>query len=492
MNQNEIKLNRENSSDIVEPETIDTGTSDLTVGGSTAKPVPQNIFSQSEANKFLYETRLQDVFNDYQRNVSTLDKQKQEQLQDAYYIREMSKKYLGEYASNIGVGDVSGNLLDIYGQYQQNKSDIDRYYNQLELGLQQTYSDERFKLMSGILQEQFNINLEGLEANARDILFNISQGNTDGLDDFEYLKREADRGQLTPELYQTAVLGLQELNFQELYTTLENDAFLVNNESAVDFVEANKDKMGKKQYEALLTFAQAKDMEKRVEDTTTPKAIDIDPTQFTNDRNVDEDSKTFEIAGINYATVKQSVEDDRFRIGDERVKNLVNTSDLNTRAAELGTNFVYDAPSNSYFFRDTDNKWYRMVSIAPSSSTGASLSNIYAKTFVEGSPNFKVKVLPTEAGSQGQAAGAEIRVTIGDIEYQTRDNTSPASFSGSNPGVFNENDPSISDVRNAFLETHPITNRRGQVYTVKNKSAVEFDGKFYFYMDNKIYELERR
>jgi hypothetical protein len=474
MNQNGIELNRQTNNTVVEPETIDTGTN---VDGV----VTQNIFSQSEANKFLYETRLQDVFNDYQRNVSTLDKQKQEQLQDAYYIREMSKKYLGEYASNIGVGDVSGNLLDIYGQYQQNKSDIDRYYNQLELGLQQTYSDERFKLMSGILQEQFNINLEGLEANARDILFNISQGNTDGLDDFEYLKREADRGQLTPELYQTAVLGLQELNFQELYTTLENDAFLVNNESAVDFVEANKDKMGKKQYEALLTFAQAKDMEKRVEDTTTPKAIDIDPTQFTNDRNVNEDSKTFEIAGINYATVKQSVEDDRFKIGDERVKNLVSTSDLNTRAAELGTNFVYDAPSNSYFFRDTDNKWYRMVSIAPSSSTGASLSNIYEKTFVEGSPNFKITQTGGNINDLGLSSPAYYNVQIGDLSYRSGVTSGKEAAS-----------PEFTNVYNKFLETHPITNRRGLAYTVKNNSAVEFDGKFYLFRDNKIYALERR
>ena len=36
----------------------------------------------------------------------------------------MSKKYLGEYASNVGIGDVSGNLIDIYANYAENLSYI--------------------------------------------------------------------------------------------------------------------------------------------------------------------------------------------------------------------------------------------------------------------------------------------------------------------------------------------------------------------------------
>ena len=65
----------------------------------------------------LYNTKLQNIFTDYAASKAQIAKAEEESLQDAYYIKEMSKKYLGEYASNTGLGDVSGNLMDIHSTY---------------------------------------------------------------------------------------------------------------------------------------------------------------------------------------------------------------------------------------------------------------------------------------------------------------------------------------------------------------------------------------
>jgi hypothetical protein len=114
-------------------------------GGATTIGSPVNFNAES----YLYDVGLQNIFQDYQKSIATLNQQEQQSLQDAYYIREMSKKYLGEYASNVGVGDVSGNLLDIYGQYQQAVSGVRSQTDMAELGLQQQYDAQKRQLEMG-------------------------------------------------------------------------------------------------------------------------------------------------------------------------------------------------------------------------------------------------------------------------------------------------------------------------------------------------------
>lgn len=100
---------------------------------------------------FLYDVGLQNIYQDYQRNIATLNQAEQQSLQDAYTIREMSKKYLGEYASNVGIGDVSGNLLDIYGQYQQMVSATREKFQGAEFTLQSEFEKARKELEAGKL-----------------------------------------------------------------------------------------------------------------------------------------------------------------------------------------------------------------------------------------------------------------------------------------------------------------------------------------------------
>ena len=140
--------------------TGDSGSSSTNsgAGGGSSTTTPDVVSSTTAGTNpatFLYDVGLQNIYQDYQKSVANLNQQEQESLQDAYYIREMSKKYLGEYASNTGIGDVSGNLLDIYGAYQQNVAGIRSEFNTEERSLQQTYESTRRELETGkLLTEQ--------------------------------------------------------------------------------------------------------------------------------------------------------------------------------------------------------------------------------------------------------------------------------------------------------------------------------------------------
>lgn len=101
--------------------------------------------------QYLYQIGLENIFTDYQKNIAGLDSARQKDIADAYFIREMSKKYLGEYASNVGIGDVSGNLIDIYGKYAENLTDINSNYNSLESSYEAKMLEESRKTSTALL-----------------------------------------------------------------------------------------------------------------------------------------------------------------------------------------------------------------------------------------------------------------------------------------------------------------------------------------------------
>lgn len=145
-----------------------------------------------EIQKYLYETGLQNIFNDYNKQIASLDASKQKEIEDAYYVRELSKKYLGEYASNIGIGDVSGQILDIYGNYQSNMNEINANFNELQTGLESSYNEKKNEYELGLLQTQMDIETveqqEQLEKDLEEINYNISLGlYPEGMDAQEYL-----------------------------------------------------------------------------------------------------------------------------------------------------------------------------------------------------------------------------------------------------------------------------------------------------------------
>lgn len=125
-------------------------------GGSTKKETETgdvklpDLAGGFDTQKYLLETGLQNIFNLYNQKIASLDAKKQKDIEDAYYVRELSKKYLGEYASNLGIGDVSGDLLNIYGNYQQNINAINQNFEELnfkyETDFQKQKTDYEFKL----------------------------------------------------------------------------------------------------------------------------------------------------------------------------------------------------------------------------------------------------------------------------------------------------------------------------------------------------------
>lgn len=194
--------------------------SSKTSGSTEVKVEPTSSFGDLEIQKHLYETDLQNIFNDYQKNIANLSQKKQEQVQDAYYIKEMSKKYLGEYASNTGIGDVSGNLVDIFANYQNNIQEINQNFDELELGLQQTYQQEKQNIMENLMINQYNMDLRKMDEFENEILFNITSGKTEGMSPFDYLEKH--KGELTTKGYQTIYSTLYQTTLNELVTNLTN------------------------------------------------------------------------------------------------------------------------------------------------------------------------------------------------------------------------------------------------------------------------------
>lgn len=166
-------------------------------------------YGELSLTKYLYETRLQNIFDDYQKSLNVLESQEKSALQDAYYIRELSKKYLGEYASNVGIGDVSGSLLDIYSNYQRNVADIKSQTMDEKLNLMREYQQTRLGMLDNILYTQFQIDVAKLQEQEQDIIFNVAMGQTDGLSTNEYLDKMFKEGKISKPTYYALKQSIQ-------------------------------------------------------------------------------------------------------------------------------------------------------------------------------------------------------------------------------------------------------------------------------------------
>lgn len=207
----------------------ETGTGSSNETGSNFEEMAKNPFGDLEMTKFLYENGLQNIFDDYQKNVETLSQAEKQNLQDAYYIKEMSKKYLGEYASNTGIGDVSGSLVDIYGKYQENVGEIQGNYDALELNLAKEYQSERINGFNNIMMTQYNIEAAKMDASSQDILFNVQTGNTGELNAFDYLESVKDT--LRDEDYQAIYGTLYTQQMQEITSNIQNGFYGYNTDA---------------------------------------------------------------------------------------------------------------------------------------------------------------------------------------------------------------------------------------------------------------------
>ena len=160
---------------------------EVTTGGenepqSIADQIASSANPELEFQKYLYQVGLENVFSQYQKNIANLDSARQKDIQDAYFIREMSKKYLGEYASNTGIGDVSGNLIDIYGNYAENLSGINANYSALEAGYENKMLEESQKISQQLLGTDIQLKISWYEQTTIEAQGVISRGIQTGGD----------------------------------------------------------------------------------------------------------------------------------------------------------------------------------------------------------------------------------------------------------------------------------------------------------------------
>ncbi len=174
-----------------------TGGTGVNTGGSTKKEtetgdvkVP-DLAGGFDTQKYLLETGLQNIFNLYNKKIASLDAKKQKEIEDAYYVRELSKKYLGEYASNLGIGDVSGDLLNIYGNYQQNINAINQNFEELSFGYETEFQKQKMDYEYKLADVQAQISAEEQTDKIGEINYNLTMENyPDGMSRLEYIESE--------------------------------------------------------------------------------------------------------------------------------------------------------------------------------------------------------------------------------------------------------------------------------------------------------------
>lgn len=339
-----------------------------------------NMSSQYEANKYLYEVGLQNVFNDYQKNVATLTQQEQQQLQNAYTIREMSKKYLGEYASNLGVGDVSGNLLDIYSQYQQQTSEISKHYDELELNLDKEYQKQHQEIFANILQNEYAEQVAQLDQEANDVLYEIQNGDYTLTESVEYLNEQYSSGRITEEHYRSIQTMIYARNYEIIEQNLDEGYYgFTTNENgervpitnAKDYIESIKGSISPQQYQELINrveYGEQTDVDvfeihnPGYEGNENPYYNpDYDPSSYIVGENVGKDSDVYIFGGQEHVQILDDVDSEKeddaaYDISSEDLWEIFETKNGHTNAVngdilpERGTYYVFK-----------DGKWYRLV-----------------------------------------------------------------------------------------------------------------------------------
>jgi hypothetical protein len=449
-----------------------------TISNTTYNPTKQPGTSEGnfEIKRFLYDSGLQNIFNDFQANIATLDKQEQQNLQEAYYIREMSKKYLGEYASNMGIGDVSGNLLDIYGKYQENVGAIRENYNNLELGLQSDYQAAQRQAFDAVLQAQYQRGVEELDENSQGLIFNITSGNIpEGLDQWEYLSSEFAAGRITEQDYQTIYGTLYSQGMavvtRTVQTGIQTGVFGTNDdgekiENIYDYVAYAQDKYKLTDADAKLLLDQVAAGTQVLEEggyeikfynvqmagqDNADYLEGLDPENYSPE--ADKDSLVFSIDGIDYVSVAKNVDDEELGALD------VSSVDLNqlyyktnpNGFAGVGT-VVFNKETNSFYVVGKDNKWHRALNTPGVASFQSGLSDTQTggSTWFIAGDNVPTSQDASSANGVLQTNGNDPDTfTYAGKTYEGVVNSKSVQFSGAN-------DADLADLKVKDLDNNPV------------------------------------
>lgn len=253
-------------------------TDNVTAEGSAEASIPSEAYGMLKQRKELYKVGLQNIFNDYQQNIATLSQVKQQSIEDAYYLREMSKKYLGEYASNVGIGDVSGNLLDIYGNYQSNLNDIRQSYGELKVGLEQQYNQQRMALMSEKMMTKYQMDVQKLRGQEQQVFYDSIAGNYDpSMNEQEFLKEQLEKGNISPEFFNQTSMTFMSQNEEDLFNHL-SQGFFGGFDTAQEYLDSYEGRISQVGYQRLSVFAEGQ--KQLIEASTLHNIMDPDNKDF--------------------------------------------------------------------------------------------------------------------------------------------------------------------------------------------------------------------
>lgn len=467
----------------------------------TSSPISATLPSNAsvgDATRFLYDTRLQNVFNDYQQQVATLEQAEQKQLQDAYFIRELSKKYLGEYASNTGLGDVSGNLLDIYGAYQQNVTSIQQQSEQLKLGLQQAYDQQSQAAFQGAIEAQLQAEQMQLDENARNTLFNITQGNLNGLEWDDYLQRQLNTGEISQQSYQVLFTQIYQAKLSEVKANLDRNFFGFKTD-----IQGNRVMMTKEEYiDANKGWLNASDLQNlkdlaMIQQTQEGKLTiqTVDKFDWYNSFGLGGNGYGFTITDesgnfLSFQTHPKDVDN------DSQAKIQVSSEDLTDAFEEkypsaplISGQTTFEYKGNYYIYLENaleGGSWYRAINYTAT-------ANLYKKMTEESVENlsnqWKIKesnqmILTTKYFSYDK--NTSTLTLTDDTKTQLRHATSAEfEFDGRTLTSPNALPPDLQKIRNEFsrihgggLSTDGVTPVKGWA-SIKN-SMIFFEGFFYF------------
>lgn len=469
--------------------------------------IAKSPYGDITIQKFLYESGLQNVFNDYQKNIASLDQSKQKAIQDAYYIREMSKKYLGEYGSNIGVGgDLSGNLIDIYGQYQKNIGDINTNIDALKLNLDQEYQNARREGLQNILLSQYQIDVAKLDENAQNALFDIASGNTGGLSDIDYINKMYADGKITETVKNQYTFALQEENYNTALQNIQN-GYYGGKQNSSEYLESIKASLSPKQYTALSNLLKQQETVQNALATknimsktiVNEKGETVDNPYYVGDdyefgimvpgENVDTSSIGYvDSTGTRYFTVKDNADNDEkftkssedlFDLFAEKYKNGSIDHEIPVNGDIISTTAYSndESASKTVQYMYNNGTWYRLAQERPLTTADMQLWRSNGKEVTKGD-NFKIdknntKILGIKTGDKADL------FTINGVKIQQQRND---YFKFSSPET--DDDKAIADL---FTKVH--SDGKGNIF---DTSIVTYKGQFYIYKDGKIYSMKKK
>ena len=365
------------SSESTSTTSVDLSGSYTTGTKSQTQEFAMSPYGDLELTKYLYESGLQNIFSDYQKNIQTLQQNEAQQLQQAYAIREMSKKYLGEYASNVGVGDVSGNLLDIYSQYASNIGDIQQNFAALEMNLTREYTTERMNTFNELLKTQYEIDVAELDNAAYEAsqyaFTNFSNDVAGGL---AYLESQKDN--MRPQDFDAVKQSYYQSNAQAVIDNISSG----NPYFGFADLETQTLKNQEQYLEEVQKWLSPEDFT-RVQEIIALKELysdggseigfdpvaGLDASIFSSDPNITSESDIYEVEGNRFAVSMATVLDDAVAIDNNVSPDLLNEKFEEATGQDRG-----DIPENHivqyqgfYIFRN--GNWYRMHDIGGSGTS---------------------------------------------------------------------------------------------------------------------------